>query len=239
MTELFTSQYIQLIKLARELNENVIYRSDLYFHPQEGGNEIIIKVIDLNSTNPLCRFNSRPQGNKWEERWVEAYLIRQAKDNSWKLDLAGEKYKFLASQFTFRASPNLEKGGRKHRHVDLLLYDEEEGCLVVLELKKKAVVSSLDAKEELETFVNEIKRLIDKENIAFNKAFDLEVDKDADVIGYIVCPKSDRAIQERALGKFKLIQYTKPWKSFEDVKESGRKMKIEFTRPPNPNGLVR
>lgn len=222
---LLTEKFIELIKQARKLNEDKKIYGDLYFHPRESGNKIIVKTIDLSRTNPLCEVNSVLSDKRdWEERWVEAYLINKAKNNGWEFDLAGKKYRFLASQFTFR-------GRKEHRHVDLLLYDEEEGCLVVLELKKRAVISSLDAQEELEIFMDEIKRLINKENTAFNKAFNLEVAKNADVIGYIVCPKSDRVIQKRALGEFRLIQYTKPWKNFEDVKESGKKMKIEFTRP--------
>lgn len=237
---LLTDSFIALIALARELNENKKISGDLYFHPAESDNKIIVKTTDLNQRNPLREVNSKtPDKQDWEERWIEAYLMNKAKKSDWELDLAGKKYKFLASQFTFRASPNLEKGRRKHTHVDLLLYDEEKGCLVVLELKKQAVVSGLEAQEELEIYVEEIKRLIKKENTAFNKAFNLGVAEDADVIGYIVCPKADRVIQKRALGEFRLIQYTKPWKNFVDVKESGSKMKIEFTRPPNSEGLVR
>lgn len=229
---LFTKSYIHLIALARELNEKKEISGYLYFHPIEAKNKIVAKTIDPNLTNPLCEVNSKTKGKQnWEERWVEAYLIRQAKKNNWELDLAGKKYRFLASQLTFRASERLKKGRRKHTHVDLLLYNKEEGGLAVLELKKQAVVSSLDAKEELEIFVNEIKRLIKDENAVFNKAFDLKVDKDADVLGYIVCTKSDRFIQERALGEFRLIQYTKPWENFEEVTKSGSKMKIKFTLP--------
>ena len=234
---LLTDNFVDLIACARKLNKNRKISGDIYFHPKESGNKIIVKTTDLNQRNPLREVNSKaPDGQDWEERWIEAYIINKAKRNDWELDLAGRKYRFLASQFTFRASLNLEKGMVKHTHVDILLYDKEEGCLVVLELKKQAIVSSVEAKEELEIYVEEIKRLIKKENTAFNKAFNLDVAKGAEVIGYIVCPKSDRVIQKQALGEFRLIQYTKPWKNFEDVKKFGRKMKIEFTCPPIPMG---
>lgn len=238
MTELFTSKYIKLIKLARELNENVIYRSDLYFHPQEGGNEIIVKLIDLNLTNPLCRFTSRPQGNKWEERWVEAYLINKAKNNGWKPDLAGKKYRFLASQFTFRKDPD----SPGTRHVDLLLYDEEKGDLVILELKKEAN-KLFEARKQLEIYINKIRRLYKKEEKAFREVFGLGAIEG--VIGYIVYPRNENVtIEEKDFPKYEpfgLMEYIKPWgNNFDRVRKSGKDMEINLTcRKPGKTIEVR
>ena len=231
---LFTPNYIRLIVLARELNENEKISGDLYFHPVEAKNKIVVKTIDLTLHNPLCEANSRPSGEQGqEERWVEAYLIHEAKRNHWMLELAGKEYRFLSSQLTFRAGPIPEIKGKKHRHVDLVLYDEGEGYLVVLELKRQADKSSLcEAKNELRMYLNEIKRLIENENTAVLKAFNLKVVKG--VIGYIVCPEYDAAIRELALGSYGLIVYHKgpepwePWQKFKDAKRAGKDFKIEF-----------
>jgi len=237
---LLTDAFVDLIRLARGLNQNMKISGDLYFHPAESQNRIIVKTTALNQCNPLREVNSTTAGGqRWEERWIEAYLINEAKGNGWELDLAGRRCRFLASQFTFRKNRRLEKEKAKHTHIDLLLYDKVGGCLVVLELKKHAVVSSSEAKDELEIYVEEIRQLIRKENAAFNRAFDLDVAKDACVIGYIVCPESDRVIQEQALGEFRLLQYTKPWRKFEEVKESGKEMRMEFTCPPCRDRLAR
>lgn len=228
---LFTPGFITHIKHAIELNNKRESKDkDVYYHPRV--RSIIAKSIDLRSQKPMGEFGGKQPRSCSEERWLEAYLIREAKRNDWILKLAGKEYRFLSSQFTFRASPSLEIKGKQHRHVDLLLYDIKEKYLVVLELKKEADSSSLcEARNELRIYVNEIKRLRNEENAEFNRAFSLEVDKDADVIGHIVCPHpiNDAVIQEIDLGEFRLIQYTKPWEKFEEVKERGRTIQIKFT----------
>jgi RecB family endonuclease NucS len=150
------------------------------------------------------------------------------------LELAGKEYRFLSSQLTFRKNPSLEIKGEQHRHVDLVLYDEEEGCLVVLELKRQADSSSLcEAKNELRIYVNEINRLIKNEKTAVLEAFNLKVVKG--VIGYIVCPEYDADIQELALDSYGLIEYAKgpepwePWRKFKDAERTGEGFKIEFS----------
>lgn len=61
---LFTPSYVRLIKLARELNENVKISGDLYFHPSEKKKRIVVKTIDLSLLNPLCEVNSKPGGKQ-------------------------------------------------------------------------------------------------------------------------------------------------------------------------------
>jgi hypothetical protein len=239
---LLTDPYIRLIKLARELNENKKISGNLYFHPRESDNDVIVKTIDLARINPLCEVNSKPAGNQnWKERWVEAWLINEAKKNDWQISLAGKKCKFLSSQFTFRENPDLEIDGKQHRHVDLLLYNKESKHLVVLELKSKASASSLEeAKEELRIYVKEVRRLLKNEQTkdgknAFCEAFDLETVKD--VIGYVVYPRTEKEspIKEkdfRNYEPFGLMEYIEPWKNnFDEVKKSGRDMIMNFTCP--------
>jgi len=181
---LFTDTYVKRIQQAIELNN--VETGKIYHHPTP--TTIIEKTIDISSKNPLCGIDSVPRGEQnWGERWVEAYLINKAKNNGWKLDLAGKKYRFLASQLTFRRHP--EWKGTKH--VDLLLYDEKNKNLVVLELKADSD-SFRTASQELTVYTEELKRLFiengDEKDGAL-KAFDLQVVEG--IIGYIVCPKNE------------------------------------------------
>jgi hypothetical protein len=226
--KLFSEKFIKLILLSRELNEHVRFRTDFYFHPQQSGNEIVVKTIDLFLVNPLCKFNNEPQGNRWEERWIEAYLINRAKENNWRLEIDGKTYRFLASQFTFQKRP--EWDGPKH--VDLLLYDQDKN-LVILEIKADSA-SFPTAIKELQSYNKELKRLFiedEDEKAGALKAYDLEVVKD--VIGYIVYPSTREvpAIKPedyRKYDPFGLIEYDKPWgNSFDQVKEFGRTMRIK------------
>jgi len=233
--KLFDKEFIGLIKLARQLNENVNCLTDLYFHPKKSGNEIVVKTIDLCSINPLCKANNEPQGNKWRERWVEAYLIREAKNNCWELELAGRKYRFLASQFTFQRQPD----SKKTKHVDLLLYDEQNKNLIALELKvdsrgfKKAMS---EAMEELVGYKEELIRLFigdEDEKDGALEAYNLELVKD--VVGYIVYPRTgnESLIKEDdfpTYEPFGIMEYVQPWeKSFDEVTSKGKSMEINFT----------
>jgi hypothetical protein len=244
---LFTPKYKDLIKRARELNTDRRISGDIYFHPRESGNKVVVKTIDLNLVNPLCEVNSRPhekskaQNKKdWEERWVEAYLINKAKKKSWVFDnLAGKDYRFLASQLTFRESSALKIEDRYHKHIDLLLYNQDDKHLVVLELKSEANKSSLsEANQELKIYVKELLRLLKDEKTKEGKnavleAFELESVED--VIGYIVYPRAEKELPIKKedfpnYEPFGLIEYSKPWgDNFGEVTMAGKSMEINFT----------
>jgi len=236
---LFTDTYVKRIQKAIEFNN--VETGKIYYHPTP--TTIIEKTIDISSKNPLCGVNSVPKGKQnWGERWVEAYLINKAKNNGWKLDLAGKKCRFLASQFTFRRHP--EWKGTKH--VDLLLYDEKNRNLVVLELKADSE-SFPTALRELRTYIEELKRLFiedEDEKGGALKAYNLESVKD--VIGYIVYPRTenDSPIEEKNFPKYEpfgLMEYIKPWgNNFDRVRKSGKDMEINLTcRKPGKTIEVR
>ena len=227
---LFDRKFIDLIRRARELNEDGKIFGYIYFNPGKNQGKIKIKTIDLNSKTPLCEVNSRPSGQDWEERWVEAYLINRAKENKWRLERDKKTYRFLASQFTFQR----QHGWTGPKHVDLLLYDEQNKNLIVLELKADSQ-SFPTAKEELQSYGSELIRLFkvdEDEKAGALNAYKLEEVKD--VIGYIVYPskKAMPAIKPEDYNKydpFGLIEYDKPWvDNFDLVKELGRTMQMEF-----------
>jgi len=235
---LFTRSYVRLIKLARELNEKTKIYEDLYFHPTE--KKIRVKTIDLSRTNPLCEVNSKPRGKQdWEERWLEAYLIRKAKRNDWMLLLAGKEYRFLCSQLKFRQDRT--KGEKQGRILDLLLYDEKEERLVVLELKREANKKALaTAKGELDDYISKIKDLVRIEKDAIAEAFKAPGIKPIvikDVVGYIVWPAHNGCNEELDLDKHGLIKYTairEPWKKFEGEKKAGKTLQIDFEECRKP-----
>jgi len=194
-------------------------------------------------SNPLCEVNSRP-GDKhkqdWEERWVETYLIHEAKKDDWKICLAGNKYRFLASQFTFRK--HSEWKGTKH--VDLLLYDEKKKRLVVLELKADS--ESFDtARRELTIYIEELNRLFienEDEKDGALKAFDLEAVEG--VIGYVVCPKNESNLSKSPntdpFGVYEIScrypiimngKLVKPWNKYQEL---GSALIIEFDLKSEP-----
>lgn len=228
--ELFTPEFVDHIERARELNEDKSISGDIYFHPTE--DLIVVKSIDLSMPHPLCEVNNRPSSPS-EERWIEAYLINQAKKTDWRLPLAGKEYRFLCSQLKFRQDRT--KGEKQGRILDLLLYDEKEERLVVLELKREADKKALDtAKAELDDYKAKLEELIATEKKAIVEAFNLGSIK-KDVVGCVVWPANDKSDKELGLdelGKYRLIEYTKPWKEFKEVKEVGKDLEIEFTRRP-------
>ena len=240
---LFTENYVGLIKSARELNRDNRISGDIYFHPREGSNDIIAKTTDLKLSNPMCEVNSRPGEDRkkkdCEESWIEAYLIREAKKNDWRICLARNEYKFLASQLTFRRRDKW-KGTRK---VDLLLYDEKGKSLVVLELKRDS--ESFDkASEELDIYVKELKRIFiedaDEKDGALKAYPDLESVKD--VIGYVVCPRNEGNLSKCANNdRFGLYEFScqypiiengklvKPWVKYKTLEEELKLKELTIT----------
>ena len=236
MEKLFNDDFIKVIRRARELNNKPESKDkDIYYHPTE--RRIVPKSIDLTSQKPMGKFGGKNPTSSSEERWLEAYLIRQAKKNGWVLELAGKKYRFLSSQLTFRRNPSLGIGKRQHRHLDLMLYDEKQRCLVVLELKVRRQLQG--AKDELDAYNEKIGDCIS----GIQKAFELNEIKG--VVSYIVWPSAAsrredmrRQDLDASLGNHGLIEYAKKPQPWEEFKKNVN-MKLEFHCIKEPAALVR
>jgi hypothetical protein len=247
MAILFTEKYVELIQHARELNRDNKISGNIYFHPQESSKKIIVKTIDLAKSNPLCEVNSNPgKKNKqnWEERWIEAYLIDQAKKNDWEICLDVHQYKFLASQLTFRKHD--EWKGTKH--IDLLLYDENIKNLVVFELKANSQ-SFNTAIKELNIYTQELKRLFienEHEKDGGLRAFFSNSELIKGVVGYVICPKNESNTNEPVDKNFGLYEFscqhpiikngvlTKPWGKYEELKKEKKELVIDFELKKEP-----
>ena len=120
---LFTLGFARRVRLTLELNKDKT--GDIYHHPSE--KRIVRKCIDLSCQKPLHAIGNEPKSFS-EEKWLEAYLIRKAKENNWILQLANRKFRFLYSQLNFRAT-----GSKPPRPLDLLLYEQETNHLTVME----------------------------------------------------------------------------------------------------------
>jgi hypothetical protein len=92
-TQLFTPAFCQHVKRARELNDRE--PKDVYYHPTE--DRIVKKSIDLSSPKPMGEIGTTAEYSS-EERWLEAYLIRQAKRNNWMLQFGEKQYRVLYSR---------------------------------------------------------------------------------------------------------------------------------------------
>lgn len=213
----------QLVRRARELNMDKSISGEIYFHPTE--NNIVVKSIDLRLRHPLCEVNNRPRSDS-TERWLEAYLIRRAKSNNWILELANKKgFQFLYAQLKFRRI-----GVKKARPLDLLLYEQEIGHLVVMELKAERVLDK--AKDELDDYVvrvDELKREI---------ADVFKLGPISGVRGYIVWPTNEKSDNTKHnFGTHRVIEYTsphgiikngklvEPWEKFQEL---GQDLIINF-----------
>ncbi len=234
MAILFTEKYVELIQYARELNRNDKIVGDIYFHPQESSNKIIVKTIDLAKENPLCDVNNKPSGGG-EEHWLEAYIINRSKKNNWEFSVSGKPYRFLSSQLRFRQSPLLKIRGKFHVITDVLFYDYFDKNLVIWELKKNRDIPT--AVEELNCYVSELKRLFLKdEGENALKAFGLPLINN--VVGYVVCPQKGNNTTNT--GNFGLCEFscqypiilngelTKPWDKYKELKKEKRELIIDF-----------
>jgi hypothetical protein len=185
----------------------------------------VVKSMDLSMPHPLCEVNSRP-GSPSAERWLEAYLIRRAKSSNWILELANKRgFQFLYSQLKFRGT-----GVKKPRPLDLLLYEQEIGHLVVMELKAERVLGK--AKEELDDYVIRVDELKDEIADVF------KLGRISGVRGYVVWPANEKSDNiKRNFGTHRVIEYTsphgiikngklvKPWEKF---RELGGHLTINF-----------
>ncbi|MFC1914212.1 hypothetical protein ACFLXF_02950 [Chloroflexota bacterium] len=222
---LFTPSYIRMIKLSRKLNHNKNISGDFYFHPTE--RKIVVKSIDLSLPNTLCEVNRRPisrlnEKNRQfcEKRWIEAYLINQAKHNDWKLKLEKNEYEFLLYQLKFRRG--FIKGERQEKILDMLLYNDEKQCLVVLELKIQSDISVMNTTNiELADLVTKLKAVAETGEIA--EAFGLGEIKG--IFAYLVWPEND---MKHDFGKYGLIEFEKIENPWELYKERGKDLEVRF-----------
>ena len=232
---LFTPSYIRMIKLSRKLNQNKNISGDIYFHPTE--RKIIVKSIDLNLPNTFCEVNTRPRAGLnernrqlGEKRWLEAYLVNRAKHNNWNLELQRNEYRFLLSQLKFRRDVN--KGEKKGKVLDLLLYDDEKKYLVAMELRSRADIAVMNtAHIELGDLVTKLKEVVETGDIAL--AFGLEEIKG--IFAYLVWPKAD---VKHDLGKYGLIEFDRIESPWERYKESGKELEIRFSSEKSPSNLL-
>ena len=210
-------------KVRDALERNRDKPGNIYYHPTEGG--VIEKCISLSCQKPLHDAKeAHPKDSSSEERWLEAYLIQQAKKNDWMLEMAGKKWKFLSSQFKFR-----EAGEKAARPLDLLLYEPDTYKLVVLELKVERELAK--AKQELGDYCGRLNGGL-KDEIA--QVFGLE--RVSGVQGYIVWPKNEAADNAKHdFGMFGVIEYPKLSNPWDEYKKLGENLVIEFTcvKPPD------
>ncbi|MBA7665637.1 hypothetical protein ES703_73711 [subsurface metagenome] len=251
--KLFTRGYIRLIKLARKLNQNQKISGDIYFHPTE--KRIVVKSIDLTLPATLTEVNSRPRARSdeadrqyREERWLEAYLIHQAKANRWKLRLPrrehgflltqlrlgtdpDKEYRFLSSQLKFRKDP--ARGETQGKTLNLLLYDEEKQYLVLLELKARADTTILNtARTDMDDYAARLGEMVATDDIA--EAFDLAEIKG--IAAYLVWPRTDASYDS---GKFGLLEFDRldnPWNRY---REEGRGLEVRFTNKKESLNLLK
>lgn len=209
-TEAFTR------KVQHALEQNRSEPRDIYHHPSE--KRIVAKCISLSCQKPLHAADSDHPRSSSDEKWLEAYLIRQAKRNNWILELAGRDYHFLYSQLNFRA-----EGTKPPRPLDVLLCEKETHHLVILELKAKRELGR--AREELGYYSTRLNSLKGEIGEVFN------LERIPGVRGYIVWPKGERGNNDRHdFGLFGVIEYTKVAKPWEKFKESGEDLRIDFSR---------
>jgi hypothetical protein len=212
------------VRCAIELNRDET--GDIYYHPSE--KRIVLKCIDLSCNKPLTEVHTAENKPKSRsaERWLEAYLIWRARRNCWILELANERrFRFLYSQLKFP-----QEGIKKARPLDLLLYEQEIGHLVVMELKAARVLGK--AKDELDDYVTRVDELKDKIADVF------KLGQISGVKGYIVWPENERpANKKHDFGKHGLIEYTSPHgiikngklvEPWEQFKKLGESLAIEF-----------
>lgn len=200
----FSKQHRKRIGQAWKLNMTEM--RDIYHHP--ASQRIVRKCIDLSCQKPLHEMNgSHPTGNSTSpEKWLEAYLIQQAKKNEWILELDGTEYRLLFSQLNFKS----EGGGKHARPLDLLLYEQDASRLVVLELK---AVRQLDkAKEELKEYIGKVRK-------CQGEIIDIfKLGAVRDVVGYIVWPKNIMGHNESHVfgdyGVMEFVKTPKPWEGF-------------------------
>ncbi|MEE8471352.1 MAG: hypothetical protein V3S51_08485 [Dehalococcoidia bacterium] len=92
-THVFTPEFANHVRRAKELNNGE--SKDIYYHPTERG--IVEKSIDLASPKPMSEVG-RPLTSSSKDRWLAAYLIREAKKHNWMLQFGERQYRVRYSQ---------------------------------------------------------------------------------------------------------------------------------------------
>lgn len=154
---------------------------NLYHHPTQKG--IFKKCIDLFCRKPLHDIKHEPSSNG-SERWLEAYIIRLAKQhnkyqNPFELPGVNERYRFLDSQRNFESDVN-----GPPRNLDCLLFQQENRSLVVIELKANGRERA-KAITELDHYTKKISKIKDEISSVFNLGGVSAIE------GYIVWPGDD------------------------------------------------
>jgi hypothetical protein len=196
MTTLFDKNFAENVRKAWDANKNEV--DNIYHHPTTNG--VVKKCIDLSCNKPLTKEHSldnKPKSNS-PERWLEAYVIRQAKqsDNyNGMFELARNNYRFLYSQLKF---PRTEKSPA--RPLDCLLYETKTTHLIIIELKAERVLQR--AVEELDYYAGRVLEIKSELTRVFN------LEEVAAVEGFIVWPGRKRKDKsEFDLGGWGLIEY--------------------------------
>ena len=205
---------------------------------------MVVKSIDLTQNHPLCDISSKPKlGPNCEEKWVEAYVINDAKEHGWQFkpsNKSDKSLRFLSSQLRFRKSDSLKINGTYHVITDVLFYDSAIKHLVIWELKSNANESSVNtAIDELQIYCKELTRLfIDDETEKCNArlAYGLEKDEISKVDGYVVLPKNNTNYKTCPYGLYEyscadlVINHGKlvePWKNYSRSMEINFELKCE------------
>jgi len=210
---LFDEKLTNHVKAALKQNAEMT-AGNIYYHPREGG--VLAKCIDISCKKPLHDAGNTHPASSSPEKWLEAYLIRKAKANHWILDLDGHEFQFLYSQLQFRGTES-----DKPRPLDLLLFERDTACLIVMELKVNRALTT--AKRELCYYC---KRLNDSMIQAdLKEIFRLEKNIRG-VKGFIVWPKKKRQDikHENNYGPLGVFEYT-PWL---DSKVLNSTLKVKF-----------
>jgi hypothetical protein len=212
--------------------QNKSEKGDWYHHPTE--KDIKEKCIDLSCIKPLHERNNEPKGkNTSAEKWLEAYVIQLAKrerNYDGLFDLAGKKYRFLYSQFTFRST---DKHGP--RFLDCLLFDPESNHLVIIELKADRALKK--AVDELDYYAHKLDEIKDELIDIF------ELNGIPAIEGYIVWPRNDKGHNAKYdFGGWGLIEYSddvgmvkngkliEPWEKYKHLGQVKKESVIEFIK---------
>jgi hypothetical protein len=212
-SRLFDNKLTKHVKAALQQNAETT-ASNIYYHPREGG--VLAKCIDVSCKKPLHDAGDPHPASSSPEKWLEAYLIRKAKANHWILDLDGHEFQFLYSQLQFRGTES-----DKPRPLDLLLFERDTACLVVMELKVNRALTT--AKRELCYYCGRLNDSIIQSDLRDIFGLGKTI---RGVKGYIVWPqKKQQGVEDHnEYGPFGVFEYT-PWL---DSNVLSKTLKVKF-----------
>lgn len=192
MSETFTDDLKEEYEKACESNKG---QHQYYFCATS--ERTTARILNLNHPFVFCnRDYEQMEGknNNLKEYKLAAYIVKEAlKDQNGLLPIKGKRWKLLDAERKF-AKADLCKRGDGQR-LDLLAYDEDEQCYIVLELKveRDLMKKSNGAHSELLEYTG----TMENNRTEANTIYSVEAQK---VKGYIVWP-----------GVKKPKKYDKPW----------------------------